>query len=330
MAQNIPMGLLQTAQQQFSQGTAAPTQAGTVGVGGGGSSSMETLEGMMAMGGAAQKLAQQRNLENQKGLQRLFAEAGVGSQGLLNTLGIGLGNALGQRSAEKNPDGAMQNAIAIDNIMQHAMASGDPGQIYSSAKQLIAMNEFEGARELLNFSSQIERGQNADRQFKLSEDQLKLAKDREARITASTLTDLVGTIYAEGRSYEEAEAMARRILGLDPATKKVITDDPVWVTTPPPSDKGKVTTTPPPAKKPPPNPMRVGDITGKGDFKVIMIGENKLVPVAGMTADQITAIRAKGVRERGAAGKAISNVAGKVGSSVLDFINDPENKRAPK
>ena len=114
MAQNIPMGLLQTAQQQFSQGTAAPTQAGTVGVGGGGSSSMETLEGMMAMGGAAQKLAQQRNLENQKGLQRLFAEAGVGPQGLLNTLGIGLGNALGQRSAGKNPDGEMQNAIAID------------------------------------------------------------------------------------------------------------------------------------------------------------------------------------------------------------------------
>ena len=175
MAQNIPMGLLQTAQQQFSQNTALPTaaatQTGTVGVGGGGGSSMETLEGMMAMGGAAQKLAQQRNLENQKGLQRLFAEAGVGSQGLLNTLGIGLGNALGQRSAEKNPDGAMQNAIAIDNIMQHAMASGDPGQIYSSAKQLIAMHEFKGARELLNFSSQIERGQNADRQFKLSEDQ---------------------------------------------------------------------------------------------------------------------------------------------------------------
>tara|TARA_R110000803_G_scaffold210184_1_gene281359 strand:+ start:582 stop:1847 length:1266 start_codon:yes stop_codon:yes gene_type:complete len=113
MAQNIPMGLLQTAQQQFSQGTAAPTQAGTVGVGGGGSSSMETLEGMMAMGGAAQKLAQQRNLENQKGLQRLFAEAGVGSQGLLNTLGIGLGNALGQSMRAGN-DPAMDAANAED------------------------------------------------------------------------------------------------------------------------------------------------------------------------------------------------------------------------
>jgi len=113
MAQNIPMGLLQTAQQQFSQGTAAPTQAGTVGVGGGGSSSMETLEGMMAMGGAAQKLAQQRNLENQKGLQRLFAEAGVGSQGLLNTLGIGFGNALGQSMRAGN-DPAMDAANAKD------------------------------------------------------------------------------------------------------------------------------------------------------------------------------------------------------------------------
>lgn len=113
MAQNIPMGLLQTAQQQFSQGTAAPTQAGTVGVGGGGSSSMKTLKGMMAMGGAAQKLAQQRNLENQKGLQRLFAEAGVGPQGLLNTLGIGLGNALGQ-SMRAGSDPAMDAANAED------------------------------------------------------------------------------------------------------------------------------------------------------------------------------------------------------------------------
>ena len=128
MAQNISSFLQMAPQQYGNQGTAAATQAGTVGVGGGGSSSMETLEGMMARGGAAQKLAQQRSLENQKGLERLFAESGTGQQGLLNTLGIGLGNALGQRSAGKNPDGAMQNAIAIDNIMQQAMASGDPGR----------------------------------------------------------------------------------------------------------------------------------------------------------------------------------------------------------
>ena len=114
MAQNIPMGLLQTAQQQYgNQGTTASTQADTDG-----SSSMKTLEGMMARGGAAQKLAQQRNLENQKGLQRLFAEAGVGPQGLLNTLGISLGNALGQRSADKNPDGAMQNAKEVDSSLE--------------------------------------------------------------------------------------------------------------------------------------------------------------------------------------------------------------------
>ena len=161
MAQNIP-SLLQTAQQQYSQGTAAPTQADTAG-----SSSVETLKGMMAMGGAAQKLAQQRNLENQKGLQRLFAEAGVGPQGLLNTLGIGLGNALGQRSAGKNPDGAMQNAIAIDNITGQAASSNDPNQLLEFGRQLIALGEYKAGGDMIALSNQyrnIEKAAEAKRQ----------------------------------------------------------------------------------------------------------------------------------------------------------------------
>jgi len=164
MAQNIS-SLLQIAQQQYSQGTAtptAPTQADTAG-----SSSMKTLEGMMARGGAAQKLAQQRNLENQKGLQRLLAEAGVGSQGLLNTLGIGLGNALGQRSAGKNPDGAMQNAIAIDNITGQAASSNDPNQLLEFGRQLIALGEYKAGGDMIALSNQyrnIEKSAAAKRQ----------------------------------------------------------------------------------------------------------------------------------------------------------------------
>jgi hypothetical protein len=62
MAQNIS-SLLQMAQQQYgNQGTDASTQADTAD-----SSSVDVLKGMMARGSAAQELAQQRNLENQKG-----------------------------------------------------------------------------------------------------------------------------------------------------------------------------------------------------------------------------------------------------------------------
>ena len=103
MAQNIP-SLLQTAQQQYSQGTSAPTTAPlqTEQVEDG--SSLGVLKGMMSKGGAAQKLAQQRTLENQKGLQKLLSETDTGFQGLLQTLAIGAGSKLGQMSKEKSPD----------------------------------------------------------------------------------------------------------------------------------------------------------------------------------------------------------------------------------
>ena len=58
----------------------------------------------MSKGGAAQKLAQQRTLENQKGLQKLLSETDTGFQGLLQTLAIGAGSKLGQMSKEKSPD----------------------------------------------------------------------------------------------------------------------------------------------------------------------------------------------------------------------------------
>ena len=162
MAQNIS-SLLQMAQQQYdNQGTAAATQADTAG-----SPSMDVLKGMMARGGAAQKLAQQRNLENQKGLERLFAEAGVGSQGLLNTLGIGLGNALGQRSAGKNPDGEMQRANAIDNLTGQAASSNDPNQLLEFGRQLIALGEYKAGGDMIALSNQyrnIEKAAEAKRQ----------------------------------------------------------------------------------------------------------------------------------------------------------------------
>ena len=176
MAQNISSFLQMAPQQYGNQGTAAPTQAGTVGVGGGGSSSMETLEGMMAMGGAAQKLAQQRNLENQRGLERLFAEAGVGPQGLLNTLGIGLGNALGQRSAGKNPDGEMQRANAIDSLMGQARSTSDPVQLLEIGRQLIALREYSAGGDIISLSNNyrsIDKSEAVEQQRKQKEEQRK-------------------------------------------------------------------------------------------------------------------------------------------------------------
>jgi hypothetical protein len=206
MAQNIS-SLLQMAQQQYgNQGTDASTQADTAE-----SSSVDVLKGMMARGSAAQELAQQRNLENQKGLERLFAEAGVGPQGLLNTLGIGLGNALGQRSAEKNPDGEMQRAIAIDNLTEQAASSNDPNQLLEFGRQLIALREYKAGGQMIALAGQLQQNSRAERQINLSEEQFNLAKD-------SRFTNLVGKIYAEGlNSFEESQAMARQILGLDPA-----------------------------------------------------------------------------------------------------------------
>ena len=206
MAQNIS-SLLQMAQQQYgNQGTDASTQADTAE-----SSSVDVLKGMMARGSAAQELAQQRNLENQKGLERLFAEAGVGPQGLLNTLGIGLGNALGQRSAEKNPDGEMQRAIAIDNLTEQAASSNDPNQLLEFGRQLIALREYKAGVQMIALAGQLQQNSRAERQINLSEEQFNLAKD-------SRFTNLVGKIYAEGlNSFEESQAMARQILGLDPA-----------------------------------------------------------------------------------------------------------------
>jgi hypothetical protein len=148
MAQNIS-SLLQMAQQQYgNQGTDASTQADTAD-----SSSVDVLKGMMARGGAAQELAQQRNLENQKRLQTLFAEAGVGPQGLLNTLGIGLGNALGQSLANKNPDGEMQRANEIDSLTGQSASSNDPNQLYEIGRRLIALGDHQTGGQMISLAN---------------------------------------------------------------------------------------------------------------------------------------------------------------------------------
>jgi hypothetical protein len=176
MAQNIS-SLLQMAQQQYgNQGTDASTQADTAE-----SSSVDVLKGMMARGSAAQELAQQRNLENQKRLQTLFAEAGVGPQGLLNTLGIGLGNALGQSLANKNPDGEMQRAIAIDNLTGQSASSNDPNQLYEIGRRLIALGDHQTGGQMISLAGQLQQNSRAERQMDLYEELQKIGKDSRFR-----------------------------------------------------------------------------------------------------------------------------------------------------
>ena len=150
MAQNIP-SLLRNASQQYSQGTATPIVA-PLQTEEKDSSSMGVLKGMMAKGGAAQKLAQQRTLENQKGLQKLLSETDTGFQGLLQTLAIGAGNKLGQMSKEKSPDDEMLKAQGIDAIHGTLAASKDPNnpeQYFLAAQQLIGLGEPERAASMM-------------------------------------------------------------------------------------------------------------------------------------------------------------------------------------
>ena len=92
MAQNIPIGLLQTAQQQYSQGTAPPITAPTDSTED--NTSMGLAKAMVGKGAMAQKLARERTAENRDRFQTMFADSGVGFQGLLNTLAIGLGDKI--------------------------------------------------------------------------------------------------------------------------------------------------------------------------------------------------------------------------------------------
>ena len=203
MAQNIS-SLLQMAQQQYgNQGTDASTQADTAG-----SPSVDVLKGMMARGGAAQKLAQQRNLENRKGLQTLFAEAGVGPQGLLNTLGIGLGNALGQSLANKNPDGEMQRANEIDSLTGQSASSNDPNQLYEIGRRLIALGEPQTGGQMITLAAQLQQNSRAERQMDLYE-------QRENRLNDSKFRALALEFYNEGFSIDESKAKASQFLGLD-------------------------------------------------------------------------------------------------------------------
>ena len=158
MAQNIPMGLLQTAQQQYSQGTAAPIVAPLQTEQEENGSSLGVLKGMMAKGGAAQKLAQQRTLENQKGLQKLLSETDTGFQGLLQTLAIGAGNKLGQMSKGNNPDDEMLRAQGVDAIHGTLAASKDPNnpeQYFLAAQQLIGIGEPERAATMMDMGNTL-------------------------------------------------------------------------------------------------------------------------------------------------------------------------------
>ena len=158
MAQNIP-SLLQTAQQQYSQGTSAPTTAPlqTEQVEDG--SSLGVLKGMMSKGGAAQKLAQQRTLENQKGLQKLLSETDTGFQGLLQTLAIGAGSKLGQMSKEKSPDDEMLRAQGIDSVLSELESvkdTDDASSYYTLANKFFSLDDFERGGAMLQIAKSKE------------------------------------------------------------------------------------------------------------------------------------------------------------------------------
>jgi hypothetical protein len=136
MAQNIPTSLLQTAQQQYSQGTAAPTTVPLQTEQEEDGSSLGVLKGMMASGGQAQKLARERTAENQKNLQRLLSQTDTGFQGLLQTLAIGAGSKLGEKYSEDDEE--MLRAKAVDSSLEELDAN-DPKRALILAQS--AMND---------------------------------------------------------------------------------------------------------------------------------------------------------------------------------------------
>jgi len=157
MAQNIP-SFLQNAQQLYSGNqptVAAPLQTEQEENG----SSLGVLKGMMAKGGAAQKLAQQRTLENQKGLQKLLSETDTGFQGLLQTLAIGAGNKLGQMSKEKSPDDEMLRAQGIDSVLSELESiknTDDASAYYTLANKFFSLDDFERGGAMLQIAKSKE------------------------------------------------------------------------------------------------------------------------------------------------------------------------------
>ena len=158
MAQNIP-SLLRNAKQQYSQGTATPTTAPLQTEQGEDGSSLGVLKGMMSKGGAAQKLAQQRTLENQKGLQKLLSETDTGFQGLLQTLAIGAGSKLGQMSKEKSPDDEMLRAQGIDSVLSELESikdTDDASAYYTLANKFFSMDDFSRGGAMLEIAKSKE------------------------------------------------------------------------------------------------------------------------------------------------------------------------------
>ena len=140
MAQNIP-SLLQTAQQQYAQGTATPIVAPTDSTED--NTSMGLAKAMVGKGAMAQKLARERTAENRDRFQTMFADSGVGFQGLLNTLAIGLGDALGNKSGDGAVDAEMEAAIAGDTALttiQEGILTAETPEDYALLKQIAATN----------------------------------------------------------------------------------------------------------------------------------------------------------------------------------------------
>lgn len=141
MAQNIPMGLLQTAQQQYSQGTATPIVAPTNSTED--NTTMGLAKAMVGKGAMAQKLAKERTAENKDRFETMFADSGVGFQGLLNTLAIGLGDKIAKPSGDGAVDAEMEAAIAGDtaiNTIQEGILTAKRPEDFALLKQLAATN----------------------------------------------------------------------------------------------------------------------------------------------------------------------------------------------
>ena len=141
MAQNIP-SLLQTAQQQYSQGTATPITAPTDSTED--NTSMGLAKAMVGKGAMAQKLARERTAENKDRFQTMFADSGVGFQGLLNTLAIGLGDKIAKPSGDGAVDAEMEAAIAGDTALttiQKGILTAETREDFAFLKQVAAANE---------------------------------------------------------------------------------------------------------------------------------------------------------------------------------------------
>ena len=140
MAQNIP-SLLQTAQQQHSQGTATPIVAPIDSTED--NTSMGLAKAMVGKGAMAQKLARERTAENKDRFQTMFADSGVGFQGLLNTLAIGLGDKIAKPSGDGAVDAEMEAAIAGDTALttiQEGILTAKTPEDFAFLKQVAATN----------------------------------------------------------------------------------------------------------------------------------------------------------------------------------------------